>query len=58
MVLRRAEIILDFQAAKDTWKEKAAAEHDICPWMFQILFEEVPKQIRNPANDRDFVQCE
>jgi hypothetical protein len=57
MVLRWAEIILDFHAAKNTWKEKAAAEHDICPWMFQILFEEAPKQPRNPANDRDFVQC-
>jgi hypothetical protein len=49
MVLRWVDIFLDFQAAGPDWPRLVKEEHEICPWLFRYIFEEVSKLFKPGA---------
>jgi hypothetical protein len=54
MILRWVDMFLKFHVNDNSWEEIAKAEHEICPWIFQYIFEELPKESAkkvSPKND-------
>ena len=57
MVLRWAEIILDYHNNGEKWKELVMEENKICPWMFQCQLSILPRPfVETKVSSSDYVQ--
>jgi hypothetical protein len=56
MVVRWAEIMISFRDQNVGWIDLVVHEHELCPWIFQYLFDEVPRAPRPSASPSEYAK--
>jgi hypothetical protein len=56
MVLRWASLILSYDKDRIDFEEQAKAESETCPWVFSVLFDEIPRILQWPVSPDNHVQ--
>ena len=57
MVVRWAEIMLDYKNNGDRWKDLVKKENELCPWMLECQLAEIPLRfLKPPKGPTDYLQ--